>query len=234
MPMMTTIPTDPWYVYELVDPRGPTVFYIGKTCNPVGRLTQHRNNPLRSLAGRIDEISAAGLAFTMRVVAKFYTEAECFDHERKLIDSTPDLLNKRGKRKCRPPVEDIQFPSPAGLAPGFIAAPRFNGVITIEDGQAIWRSLGKLERRILADVATYGYPVKRGNGYPIRWGYLTNRGIIEWCSMKAMEVLQRKGVMRFHGAAKFVITPLGAFVAKNRFARRGRAAEVSRLYSKAA
>lgn len=87
---------DTFYVYELVDPRGDVVFYIGKTATPNTRFSAHKSSPDSAAYGRLKEIARVGMEARMNVIGEFKSEAEALDYEGYLISKTPGLLNRTG------------------------------------------------------------------------------------------------------------------------------------------
>ena len=86
-----------FYVYELVDPRCGSVFYIGKGQGL--RAWQHmreakkgRGNNHRKLA-RINEIVGCGLQPSVHKVAEYDEEADAFEHEAEAIAAASGLTN---------------------------------------------------------------------------------------------------------------------------------------------
>ena len=80
-----------FYVYELIDPRDLSVFYVGK--GQGNRVSQHVRDVR---AGRVDnvekyrrikEIHAAGLNVVERIASRHETEAQAFAAERVAIAS---------------------------------------------------------------------------------------------------------------------------------------------------
>ena len=76
-----------FYVYELVDPRDESVFYVGK--GKAGRIDQHeveaRKGRQSRKCERIREIEAAGFAIVKRKASRHADEAEAYDAEADLI-----------------------------------------------------------------------------------------------------------------------------------------------------
>lgn len=93
---------DPWYVYELIDPRSGVPFYIGKTCTPHGRFSAHKSDPASAAYYTLKVLAEAGHTAEMKIVAEFQTEGECLEYETYLIDRTPGLVNRTGayNRSC--------------------------------------------------------------------------------------------------------------------------------------
>lgn len=85
---------DNWYVYELVDPRTDTTFYIGKTATPHGRFAAHKGDPASAAHARLTEIRLAGAGAEMRIIATFHSEDAALDYELYLIQRTPGLVNR--------------------------------------------------------------------------------------------------------------------------------------------
>ncbi len=80
-----------FYVYELLDPRDLSVFYVGK--GQGDRIGQHVRN---ARAGRVDNVEkyrrikaihAAGLSVVERIASRHETEAQAFAAERVAIAS---------------------------------------------------------------------------------------------------------------------------------------------------
>lgn len=76
-----------WYVYELIDPRTDTVFYVGKGKNSriddheveaKGTGTSHKCNKIRS-------IWADGLQINKRKIAQFWDEEAAYEYEAERI-----------------------------------------------------------------------------------------------------------------------------------------------------
>jgi hypothetical protein len=76
-----------FYVYELIDPRDESVFYVGK--GKKGRLDQHeveaRKGRQSRKCQRIRDIEAAGLKIGKRKVESFKDEMEAYAAEAALI-----------------------------------------------------------------------------------------------------------------------------------------------------
>lgn len=76
-----------YYVYELIDPRNDSVFYVGK--GKRGRIDQHeaeaRKGRQSRKCDRIREIEAAGLSVTKRKVSHHKDEVEAYQAEADLI-----------------------------------------------------------------------------------------------------------------------------------------------------
>lgn len=89
-----------FYVYELVDPRDNSVFYIGK--GQYTRLTSHFLPSQLKKPGRkteiIKEIIAAGYAPIARKIRSFKTDMAACDFEKRLIISKRAALSN----KCVP------------------------------------------------------------------------------------------------------------------------------------
>jgi hypothetical protein len=85
-----------WYIYELIDPRDSTVFYVGK--GKKNRIDAHEAEAKRGKQSRkcdrIREIEAAGLSIEKRKVAFFTDEDEAYLAEWKLIQSHENLTNE--------------------------------------------------------------------------------------------------------------------------------------------
>lgn len=77
-----------YYVYELIDPRSGSVFYVGK--GKGNRIDAHEAEARKGIQSRkcrlIREIEAAGLAIGKRKVAEFQDEQAAYDYEADLVD----------------------------------------------------------------------------------------------------------------------------------------------------
>jgi len=77
-----------WYVYELVDPRTDSVFYVGKGTGK--RLEQHEAEARKSVCSRktrqIKDIWSAGCEVVRRKIALFWCEQSAYDAETDRID----------------------------------------------------------------------------------------------------------------------------------------------------
>lgn len=87
-----------FYVYELIDPRDGSIFYVGK--GKAGRAWQHEadvrsGRPPKNWRKhrRIEEILSAGVSVEVRIVAYYEDEAEAYSHEVELIASLSGLTN---------------------------------------------------------------------------------------------------------------------------------------------
>lgn len=92
-------PPSGFYVYLLVDPRDQKPFYAGK--GQGWRAWQHEKDVKSSRAGanhrkvqRIQDIVDAQLSVIIAIVAVFDLESAALDHEFKVIDASPSLLNQ--------------------------------------------------------------------------------------------------------------------------------------------
>jgi hypothetical protein len=78
-----------WYVYELVDPRSNTVFYVGKGTKD--RILDHEREAKRGVCSektnKINEILASKNEVGKRKVAYFCDEQAAYDHETEVIAS---------------------------------------------------------------------------------------------------------------------------------------------------
>ncbi len=76
-----------FYVYELIDPRDDSVFYVGKGCGD--RIDQHeketRNGVSSKKCNKIRRIINSGLAIGKRKVAYFRDEQDAYEFEDRLI-----------------------------------------------------------------------------------------------------------------------------------------------------
>lgn len=108
---MTWVGSDRWYVYEIVDPRGSVVFYIGKTSTPNARFAAHKSDPASAAFYRLKVIAEAGFKPEMNVIAEFGSEAGALDYEGYLISKTPGLVNRTGPYAAgRPPTKPFRRP----------------------------------------------------------------------------------------------------------------------------
>lgn len=77
-----------YYVYELIDPRDETVFYVGKGCR--GRIDQHEQEARKGRQSRkcdvIRAIEACGLKITKSRVSFHADEQDAYDAEADLIE----------------------------------------------------------------------------------------------------------------------------------------------------
>jgi len=77
-----------WYVYELIDPRTDTVFYVGKGKGQ--RMYQHEQDAKRGICSKktnkINSILGAGCEVHKRQVAFFWDESAAYDHETDVIE----------------------------------------------------------------------------------------------------------------------------------------------------
>lgn len=102
-----------FYVYELIDPRAGTVFYVGKGTGD--RITQHEREARNAEAyatrkvARIRAIWAAGLAIERRHVASFWSESDAYAFEAERIREigfhhlTNETQNTGCGRRCGVP-----------------------------------------------------------------------------------------------------------------------------------
>lgn len=78
-----------YYVYELIDPRDGSVFYVGK--GKGGRVHQHAKDAKKGRAGkkcdRIREILACGKEVGHRIAMEFDSEDDAYAYEKDLIES---------------------------------------------------------------------------------------------------------------------------------------------------
>jgi hypothetical protein len=78
-----------YYVYELIDPRDLTVFYVGK--GQGARMHCHERDAKRGMVGPkcdlIREIWRSGLTIGKQVIERFVSEVEAFAFERQRIAS---------------------------------------------------------------------------------------------------------------------------------------------------
>lgn len=87
----------PYYVYELIDPRDDTVFYVGK--GKGNRIAYHEREARKGACSekclKINEIWASGFEVVRRFVAFFREESHAYDFEEARIASygLPNLTN---------------------------------------------------------------------------------------------------------------------------------------------
>lgn len=78
-----------FYVYELVDPRDDSVFYVGKSSVGNSRLAQHRRDARHGYGTkkneRIREIESQGYKVVRRKIAHFYDQQDAFEFEKERI-----------------------------------------------------------------------------------------------------------------------------------------------------
>jgi hypothetical protein len=76
-----------WYVYELVDPRTESVFYVGK--GKGDRIHQHEREAAKGICSektnRINEILSFGFEIGKRKIAYFWSEQDAYDYEAEVI-----------------------------------------------------------------------------------------------------------------------------------------------------
>ena len=76
-----------FYVYQLVDPRCGSVFYVGKGVG--SRMARHEKDAIAGCEGekadRIREILSCGMRPVSRIVARFRSEVAAYDAERAMI-----------------------------------------------------------------------------------------------------------------------------------------------------
>lgn len=84
-----------YYVYELLDPRGDEVFYVGKGCRD--RIYAHEKEAKKGVISpkcdRIREIWDVGLVVVRREVARFLDEASALAYESERIGQYQWLTN---------------------------------------------------------------------------------------------------------------------------------------------
>lgn len=99
-----------YYVYELIDPRDDTVFYVGK-----GKGSRSRHHEREAKLGvsvsakcyRIRDIHADGHAVKINVVAQFAKEQDAYDYEAEHVASFPEgyltnIVPGGGTARCGP------------------------------------------------------------------------------------------------------------------------------------
>ena len=83
------------HVYELIDGRDGSVFYVGVTINPDCRFYEHGAPKSPSAAfPRIQEIRQSGNEYQMRIVASFKNRQRAESFEALLISGTPGIVNR--------------------------------------------------------------------------------------------------------------------------------------------
>jgi predicted GIY-YIG superfamily endonuclease len=92
------------HVYELIDHRDDSVFYIGVTMNPRGREYDHGAPNSESAAlPRIQEIRQSGSDYHLRIVASFDDRQRAEAYETILINQTSGIVNRFvPKMRCVP------------------------------------------------------------------------------------------------------------------------------------
>lgn len=83
----------PIFVYGLYDSRTESIFYIGMTSQPRGRLSAHRNDPLSAAHLLIKDIEDEGWECEMMIINQFNTRREAHEYEFRLIKALPGLWN---------------------------------------------------------------------------------------------------------------------------------------------
>jgi hypothetical protein len=83
-----------WHVYQLIDPRTESVFYVGLTTSPKARTRGHRTDSGSSAWATVQDIHAAGLKCRLRTIAKYPDKEEARAHEDRLIATLPGLVNE--------------------------------------------------------------------------------------------------------------------------------------------
>lgn len=82
----------PYYVYQIVDPRTGAPFYVGKGTGKRA-WTHLRRSHNREVNSRIAEIAESGCEAQVEIVRRFDTDGEAIDFECTLICATDGLLN---------------------------------------------------------------------------------------------------------------------------------------------
>lgn len=80
------------YVYELINPKSGTRFYIGMTEDPKRRLHEHLTGQCISTAGFIEDLHAHNIKAEIQILAECRSSQEAHELERSLI------LEERRKR----------------------------------------------------------------------------------------------------------------------------------------
>lgn len=84
-----------WYVYELVDPRDNSVFYVGKGSG--NRIDAHEYEARKGVCSykcnKIRQLWLENLTVLKRKVAYFWDEKAAYQHEAERIAQYPDLTN---------------------------------------------------------------------------------------------------------------------------------------------
>src|SRR5262245_46734170 len=82
-----------YYVYQLVDPRDGSIFYIGKGKGRRAWTHVERRSHNQGVNSRIDEIRKDGAQPVVEIIQHFATELEAIEHEASLIEASVGLLN---------------------------------------------------------------------------------------------------------------------------------------------
>lgn len=105
-----------WYVYELIDPRDGSVFYVGKGSG--GRMDDHekqaRNGVCSNKCNKIREIETFDFNIVKKKVALFWCERAAFDAERDRISYYGTALTNQAG--LPPPLLDVIEPIVAHIA----------------------------------------------------------------------------------------------------------------------
>lgn len=84
-----------WYVYELIDPRDDSVFYVGKCSGK--RIYQHEAEARRGVCSykcnKIRHLWSLNLQVKRRYVAWFWDEKAAYEHETERIKSYKNITN---------------------------------------------------------------------------------------------------------------------------------------------
>lgn len=90
----------PWWIYMLVDPRDGLPFYVGMTCNPLGRWNGHCSDWASAARSTLIEIREAGLKCRVRVMGLYTSRDDARCRELELIGRhEPTLRNSLGTPK---------------------------------------------------------------------------------------------------------------------------------------
>ena len=129
-----------WYVYQLIDPRNNTVFYIGK--GKGNRIHEHEKEASNGVCShkcyKINKIRNLGLNIVKQKIAYFNDEAYAYQFEYELISTTPNLTNVIGKmEKVSEPLQlEIKLPIPRPFIE--IAKEKYNALTRCMGEFAYW------------------------------------------------------------------------------------------------
>jgi hypothetical protein len=87
-----------WYVYELIDPRDDSVFYVGKGCG--NRIDAHEQEARKGVCSykcnKIRHLWSLSLQIKKQAVAYFWDESDAYEHEAERIASYAHTTNVIG------------------------------------------------------------------------------------------------------------------------------------------
>lgn len=93
IPKGEQVTAQPFYVYQLVDPRTGGVFYIGKGQKKRAWVHLSGRSHNARVNARVADIQASGLSAEVEIIQCFATEAEAINAEADLICASEGLLN---------------------------------------------------------------------------------------------------------------------------------------------